>query len=128
MLQSRASDGYFKGSILLWIIGNKELTRCPAPCDQTHWQRGNSRAYGEYDTLSANQIVFLNFTEIAYTDRGVYSLEVQHQSSTCKRLETNITVYIHVSVPDPVCATTYMMENNNVRFTCKWNLTFEYKA
>ena len=69
----------------------------------------------------------LNFTKIEYTDGGLYSFEVQHQySSTCKRLETNITV--HVSVPDPVCATTYMMENHNVRFTCKWNSTFEYKA
>ena len=59
-------------------------------------------------------------------DGGLYTFEVQHQASTCKRLETNITV--QVSVLDPVCATTYMMENHNVRFTCKWNSTFDYKA
>ena len=102
------------------------MTRCSAPCDRTHWQRGNSRAYGEHDILSGTQIVFLKFTEIEYTDRGVFYVEVQLRSSTCKRLETNVTV--HVSVPDPICATTYMMENHNVRLTCKWNSTFDYKA
>ena len=127
VLNVSISTDYYKGSILLWKKGNEELTRCTAPCDGTHWQRGNSRAYGEIDFHSGNQLVVLNFTKIEYTDGGLYSLEVQHQSSICKRLETNITV--HVSVPsDPICETTYMMENHNVRFTCKWNSTFDYKA
>ena len=122
---SISRNEYYKGSIFLWKKGNEEFNRCTAHCEQTYWQRGNCKAYGEIDTRF-NQIVVLNFTEIAYTDRGLYSLEVQDESITCKWLETNITV--HVSVPDPVCVTTYMMENNNVRFTCKWNSTFDYKA
>ena len=123
-----SSDEYFSSSIFSWKKGNEELVRCttPVPCVLKRCQKGNCITYGDINITSGIQTVFFYFTGIEYTDRGLYSLEVQHQSNTCKRLETNITV--HVSVPDLVCATTYIMDKHQVRLTCKWNSTFDYKA